>query len=73
MMYMELKIAILEWLRDNENRWNRVVDCFGAFRQYIYDNTGSYLIGGKDVKDFIVNADMLLFCKRVEVKKIIED
>ena len=61
MIHKELKKAILIWLLDNENEWQRVNACHKYFRQYIYDNTGNYIMGGKDVSDFIIKADKLLF------------
>lgn len=60
-MSKELKRAIISWLLDNENRWQRVIDCCRAFRPYIYDVKGNYLIGGKEVTDFISEADKLLY------------
>lgn len=47
MIYMELKKAIIEWLFDNPNQWNRVNSCVENFRAYIYDSAGNFLIGGK--------------------------
>lgn len=61
MMYMELKQAILNWLIENKNTWQRVTECNNAFRQYIYDESGNYIIGGRTVSDFISNADRLLY------------
>ena len=61
MMYLELKQAIINWLIDNKNSWQRVNACHDEFRQYIYDNSGNYIIGGKVVSDFISDADKLLF------------
>lgn len=60
-MYKELKAAIIQWLLDNENEFSRVVKCHEEFRPYIYDQAGEYLIGGKDVSDFICDADKLLY------------
>lgn len=54
MMYKELKALILNWLLENENQWNRVNACHDAFREYIYNSAGDYLIGGKDVSEFII-------------------
>lgn len=36
-MYKELKKAILDWLLDNENEWQRVNACHKKFRAYIYN------------------------------------
>lgn len=57
----ELKQAIIGWLFEHENEWQRVNECNKAFRPYIFDEKGSYLIGGKEVSEFISNADKLLF------------
>ena len=61
MMYLELKQKIINWLIDNKNCWQRVNACHDEFRQYIYDNSGKYIIGGKVVSEFISDADKLLF------------
>jgi len=64
MMYMELKKKILEWLMKNENTWQRINECSRAFREYIYDSEGNYLIGGENVYNFIIEADKLLYGDR---------
>lgn len=61
MMYLELKKAIIDWLIENKTTWQRVNECRNAFRQYIYDANGSYIIGGEVVSDFISKADELLY------------
>lgn len=60
-MYKELKKVILEWLIEHEHDFDRVNTCHKYFRQYIYDDHGEYIIGGKDTSDFIENADKLLY------------
>ena len=60
-MYKELKAAIFQWLLDNENCWQRVNACTEAFREYIYNKDGNYLIGGEIVSDFIKKANILLY------------
>lgn len=60
-MYKELKKVILEWLIEHEHDFDRVNACHKYFRQYIYDDQGEYIIGGKDASDFIENADKLLY------------
>ncbi len=60
-MHKELKRAIINWLLDNENEWQRVNTCKEEFRPYIYNAEGNYLIGGKEVADFIVNVDKTLY------------
>lgn len=60
-MYKELKAEILKWLLEHENEWQRVNACTKAFRQYIYNTDGNFLIGGNIVSDFITEADKLLY------------
>lgn len=60
---IELQKAILSWLFDNRNLFNRLVECRKYFSAYIYDNAGNYLIGGEEVSNFIDSADKLLFGK----------
>lgn len=60
-MNKELKRAILNWLLDNENAWQRTNACHDAFREYIYNNEGNYLIGGEIVSKFIHDAEELLY------------
>lgn len=55
-----LKQAIINWLFENENVFSRLNHCIDAFRAYIYDAKGNYLIGGKEVAEFIEKADKLL-------------
>ena len=62
-MRKELKKAIIDWLIDNENRWQRINSCHEDFRAYIYDNEGNHLIGGEDVSNFISEADKLIYGK----------
>lgn len=65
MMYKELKAAILNWLLENENQWQRVNACVETFREYIYNKDGNYLIGGKDVAEFIKAADKLIYGRKI--------
>ena len=60
-MHRELKLAIIRWLLDNENEFQRINDCSAKFKLYIYDPTGNYLIGGKEVHEFIKEANKLLY------------
>lgn len=60
-MYKELKQAIMTWLFENENAWQRVNACHDAFRQYIYTPDGKYCIGGENVSNFIGKADNLIY------------
>ena len=60
-MKKELKEAIVGWLFENENKWQRTNSCIKEFRSYIYNDKGEYLIGGKDVSDFISKVDKLIY------------
>lgn len=60
-IYKDLKKAIINWLLDHENEWQRVNACHDAFRQYIFDANGEFIIGGRDTSEFISKADELLF------------
>ena len=58
---MELKKAIIDWLFDNKNAWQRTSACREYFRPYIYNSDGIFLIGGEEVSDFITEADKLIY------------
>jgi len=61
-MNKELKKAIVIWLLDNENVFNRLNNCVDNFRDYIYDKEGNYLtFGGEKVHLFISRIDKLLY------------
>lgn len=60
-MEKELKAAIIKWLFENENQWQRVNACVEHFRQYIYGPDGNFIIGGSAVYHFIVIADELIY------------
>ena len=62
-MHKELKKEIINWLFENENIWQRVNSCTAHFKAYIFDSNGNYLIGGKEVSEFIRSADKLLYGK----------
>lgn len=59
----QLKYEIINWLFENENEWQRVNHCHDAFREYIYNKDGNYLIGGENVSKFIEDADKLIYGK----------
>ena len=63
MINKELRRAIINWLLDNENQWQRVNACVEWFGEYIYNSKGNFLIGGKEVHDFICAADKSLYGK----------
>ena len=52
-MKKELKQAIINSIFDNEKDFQLTNNTVDKFRNYIYDSSGSYLIGGEDVRDFI--------------------
>ena len=58
---MELKKAIIDWLFENKNAWQRTNACREYFRPYIYNSDGNYLIGGEEVSEFITSADKLIY------------
>lgn len=60
-MSRELKRAIINWLFDNENAWQRINACMDYFKPYIFDEKGNYLIGGREVDDFITEMDILIY------------
>lgn len=62
-MPKELKTVIVKWLLGNENQWQRVNASVQAFREYIYNKSGNYLVGGEAVVEFIGAADKLIYSK----------
>lgn len=56
---LELKKAIVNWYCERYLR--SISECVEAFRQYIYDEKGEYLIGGRDVSDFIENIRNIIY------------
>lgn len=60
-MNKELKKVILLWLLEHENEWQKVNACIEEHKSYIYDTNGKYLIGGEAVRDFIKEADKLIY------------
>lgn len=62
-MHKELKRAIFNWMLERTEKWGRVSGCIEEFAAYIYDKNGNYLIGGKDVYDFILETERLIYGK----------
>lgn len=60
-MSKELKKAIINWMFDNSKEFQLINATAERFRSYIYDDKGNYLIGGKDIMEFIRKADKLIF------------
>lgn len=59
-MKKELKQAIINFIFDNERDFQLNNATTNKFRNYIYDTAGEYIIGGKDVSDFIDKAIKLI-------------
>lgn len=59
-MKTELKKAILNFIFDNEKEFQLHNTTIQKFKLYIYDSEKSYLIGGKEVGEFISDAIKLL-------------
>ena len=53
-MKVELKKAIINYIFENLNQFQLTNNVVQEFRPYIYSPKGGYLIGGKEVLDFIV-------------------
>lgn len=64
MIYKELKKEIINWLIENENMYQRVNNCVDAFKQYIFNDKGNFIIGGDDVHMFIIDADALIYNRK---------
>lgn len=60
-VHKELKKEIFNWLLENENKWQRLNACKDEFRRYIFNEDGEFLIGGREVYDFIFEVDTLLY------------
>lgn len=52
-IHPDIKIAICEWFGKNIDRFQRINSCCNEFRSYLYDADGNYLIGGKEIGEFI--------------------
>lgn len=59
-MNKELKKAIVNFIFDNPNEFQLHNATSKKFRNYLYDDEGEFLIGGKEVSEFIDNAIKLL-------------
>lgn len=56
-MNNELKKAIVNYMIDNSKEFQLGNHTTAKFRAYIYDVNGNYLIGGKEVGEFISIVD----------------
>lgn len=61
MINKELKKAIINWLLENENAWQRTNACMKNFSEYIFNKDGNYLIGGEDVLNFIEKIEKAIY------------
>jgi hypothetical protein len=52
-MNQELKKAIVNYMFDNAKQFQLLNSTINEFRQYIYTPKGEYIIGGKEVSEFI--------------------
>ena len=59
-MKKELKKAIISFMLENEKDSQLLNITNNEFRAYIYDSKGQFLIGGKDVTNFILMAEKLI-------------
>jgi len=59
-MRTELKKAIIDFIFENEKQFQINNAVTEKFRAYIYDADGNFLIGGKDVSEFIDKAIKLI-------------
>ena len=59
-MHKELKKQIVDFIFENEKDFQLRNATSEKFRAYLYDEKGSYLIGGEEVSEFISNAIKLL-------------
>jgi hypothetical protein len=59
-MRKELKKAIIDYIFEKEKEFQLTNSVTTKFRAYIYDADGNYLIGGKEVVEFIREAIKLI-------------
>lgn len=59
-MNTELKKEIVNFIFDNSNEFQIINYTVNEFKLYIYNNEGNFLIGGKEVSEFISEAIKLL-------------
>ena len=59
-MNLELKKAIVNFIFDNINEFQITNATVKEFKLYIYNDQGNFLIGGKEVSEFISEAIKLL-------------
>lgn len=60
MINTELKQAIINYIFEKYNVFNRLNNTIHNFENYIYDENWNYLIWWKDILDWIENIDKLI-------------
>lgn len=50
---MQLKNKIIAYVQENQNDFQLVNNTINHFKEYIYDDSGEYLIGGELISLFI--------------------
>ena len=60
MINPELKQAIINYIFEKYNTFNRLNNTIHNFKNYIYDENWNYLIWWKDILEWIQNIDKLI-------------
>jgi hypothetical protein len=60
MINTQLKKAIIDYIIENYNLFGRLRHTIDKFNRYIFDENGDYLIGGKEVIEWIESIDKLI-------------
>lgn len=60
MINTELKQAIINYIFENYNLFNRLNNTTSKFKNYIYDENWNYLIWWKEIIDWIENIHKLI-------------
>jgi hypothetical protein len=59
-IHIELKKAIFDYMIEKHDLFNLVNNTVDHFREYIYNSEGNYLIGWKEVAEFITELNKLI-------------
>jgi len=59
-IHTELKKAIFNYMIENRDLFQLVNSTISHFREYIYNSEGNYLIGWKEVAEFITELSKLI-------------
>ena len=60
MINTELKQAIINYIFENYNLFNRLNNTTSKFKNYIYDENWNYLIWWKEIIDWIEKIDKMI-------------